>query len=179
MNQISPIKKTAVTAVCTALCVVLPIALHSVANAGRVLLPMHLPVLVCGLVCGGAPGLLCGLLGPVLSALITGMPDMAHLPGMIVELAVYGLIAGLLMRWVRTGKPLADCYISLVGAMLAGRIAAGLVKALIFSAGKYSFAAWIAAHFVTGLPGIILQLVLIPLIYLALQKSRLIPKRYP
>ncbi len=179
MNHISPIKKTAITAICTALAVVLPIALHSVANAGRVLLPMHLPVLLCGLVCGWPFGLLAGVLGPVLSSLITGMPGAAHLPGMIIELAVYGLVAGLLMRWIRTGKTVVDILLSLLGAMLAGRIAAGLAKALIFAAGEYSFAAWVTAHFVTGLPGILLQLVLLPLVFLALEKARLIPRRYP
>lgn len=179
MNQMSSVKRSILTAVCIALCVVLPMAFHSVENAGSVLCPMHLPVLLCGLVCGWPFGLLCGLAGPLLSSLFTGMPPIAYLPAMLVELAVYGVTAGLLMRFVRTGRLAGDLCISLVTAMLAGRLAAGAAKALIFAAGKYSLAAWTAAYFVTCLPGMILQLVLLPAIVFALEKAGLIPARYP
>ena len=179
MQKMSAVKKSIITAVCIALCVVLPQAFHAVPNAGAIYLPMHIPVLLCGLICGWPYGLLCGLAGPALSALITGMPPAAVLPGMMVECGVYGLAAGLLMQLVRTKRLYADLYISLVAAMLLGRVVSGAAKALIFYAGSYSMASWVAGSFVTALPGIIIQLALLPSIVYALMRARLIPQRYP
>ena len=173
------IKKAMITAVSVALCVVLPMAFHAIPNAGNIYCPMHLPVLLCGLVCGAPLGLVCGLLGPILSALITQMPPLAVLPPMLVELGIYGLTAGLMMRLVRTGRLFGDLYISLISAMVLGRIAAGAVKALIFTPGKIGFAAWATSYFVTALPGIIIQLVLLPAVVAALTRAKLIPRRYP
>lgn len=178
MQKMSAVKKSIITAVCIALCVVLPQAFHAIPNAGSIYLPMHIPVLLCGLICGWPYGLLCGLAGPALSALITGMPPAAVLPGMMVECGVYGLTAGLLMQLVRTKRLYADLYISLVAAMLLGRVVSGAAKALIFSAGSYSMASWVAGSFVTALPGIIIQLALLPGIVYALMRARLIPQRY-
>ena len=179
MQKMSAVKKSIITAVCIALCVVLPQAFHAIPNAGSIYLPMHIPVLLCGLICGWPYGLLCGLAGPALSALITGMPPAAVLPGMMVECGVYGLAAGLLMQLVRTKRLYADLYISLVAAMLLGRVVSGAAKALIFSAGSYSMASWVAGSFVTALLGIIIQLALLPSIVYALMRARLIPQRYP
>ena len=178
MQKMSAVKKSIITAVCIALCVVLPQAFHAIPNAGSIYLPMHIPVLLCGLICGWPYGLLCGLAGPALSALITGMPPAAVLPGRMVECGVYGLTAGLLMQLVRTKRLYADLYISLVAAMLLGRVVSGAAKALIFSAGSYSMASWVAGSFVTALPGIIIQLALLPGIVYALMRARLIPQRY-
>lgn len=158
---------------CVALGVVLPVAVHWVPNAGSVLLPMHIPVLLCGLLCGPAYGLACGLLAPLLSSLITGMPPVAYLPSMLCELAVYGFVAGLLICLVRTRSQAANVYIALIGAMLVGRAAYGAMNALIFRVGEYSLQIWMAASFVTALPGIVIQLVLLPLIVLALRKAKL------
>lgn len=165
------------TAVCIALCVVLPITLHAIPNAGTLLSPMHLPVLLCGLICGWPMGLLCGLAGPLLSSLITGMPAMGYMPTMMVELAIYGLVTGLMIHLVRTGKLIADLYISLLTAMLAGRILTGVARALIFAAGTYSWKAWATGYFLSSFPGIVLQLILIPALYLALQRAHLTPAR--
>ena len=179
MQEMSAVKKSIITAVCIALCVVLPQAFHAVPNAGAIYLPMHIPVLLCGLLCGWSYGLLCGLAGPALSALLTGMPPAAVLPGMLVECGVYGLAAGLLMQLVRTKHLYADQYISLAAAMLLGRVVSGIAKALIFSVGSYSMASWVAGSFVTALPGIVIQLALLPSIVYALMRARLIPQRYP
>ena len=176
MNQMSMIKKLTLSALCTALCVVLPIAFHAIPNAGSIMLPMHIPVLLCGLVCGWQPGLLCGILGPILSSAITGMPMAAILPGMVVELAVYGCVSGLMMQFVHTGRLYLDLYISLPVAMLVGRVCSGIAKALIFAPGT-SFAAWATASFVTALPGIVIQLVVLPTLIVALTRAGLIPKR--
>jgi len=178
MSKMSYVKRSIITAVCIGLSVVLPMAFHSIPNAGNIFCPMHIPVLLCGLICGGSFGLLCGLAGPLLSTLITGMPPMAYLPSMLVELAVYGVVCGLMINLVRTKKLYTDLYISLIVALIAGRIVAGAAKAVIFSAGSYSIAAWIASYFVTSWPGLVIQLALIPAIVGALMKAKLIPQRY-
>lgn len=162
------------SALCVALCVVLPLAAHGVPNAGNVLLPMHIPVLLCGLACGPVWGLVCGVLGPLLSNLLTGMPAMGYLPSMILELAAYGLLAGLLIRVVHTGKEIADLYIALFAAMLAGRVCHGIMNALIFRAGAYSLQAWLTSSFVTGLPGIAIQLALLPAVVLGLRRAKVL-----
>ena len=166
------------TALCIALCIVLPMAFHAIPNAGQVMLPMHIPVLICGLVCGWQFGIVCGLAGPLLSSLLTGMPPFAMMPSMMIELAVYGLVTALMMKFVKTKSLYLDLYISLVTAMLIGRIAAGIVKALFFAPGEMTMATWATVHFVTALPGIAIQLALIPTLYVALERAKLIPKRY-
>ena len=178
MKKMSYVKKSIITAACIALCVVLPMAFHSIPNAGSVFSPMHIPVLLCGLICGWPFGLLCGIAGPFLSSVLIQMPPMAYLPGMLVELAVYGFTAGLMMRLIHTGTLYADLYISLIVSLLAGRVAAGAANGLIFAAGDYTVAAWTASYFVTVWPGILIQIVLIPAIIVALEKAKLVPKRY-
>lgn len=178
MSKLTYVKKAVITAACIALCVVLPMAFHAVPHAGSIYSPMHIPVLLCGLLCGMPFGFLCGLAGPALSSLITGRPTVAYLPPMIIELVVYGFVSGLMMRFVKTKNLFADLYISLVSAMLMGRVAGGAVKALIFTPEKFSFTLWISSYFVKALPGVVIQLALIPAIVFALEKARLIPLRY-
>lgn len=179
MNKMSVVKKSIITAVCIALCYVVPLLFHGVQNAGRVFLPMHLPVFLCGLICGWQYGLLCGLAGPALSSLLTSMPPAAMLPSMMLELAVYGCVSGLMMRFIRTKNTYADLYISLIAALLCGRVVAGLMQALIFSKGAYSMTAWVSGYVVTSWPGTLIQLVLLPSVVFALMKAHLIPERYP
>lgn len=177
MKTKSPVYTLVTTAVCVALCIVLPIAFHMIPQGGRLFSPMHLPVLLCGVICGPWYGLLCGLLGPFLSSLLTGAPNMAYLPIMMIELAVYGLGSGLMMRFVHTGRQLADIYISLLTAMLSGRIIAGIMQALVFFEGQYSVKIWATSYFVSCFPAIVIQLILIPVLYVALQKANLVPDR--
>lgn len=179
MKEMSVVKKSIITAVCIALCYVVPLLFHGVQNAGRVFLPMHLPVFLCGLICGWQYGLLCGLAGPALSSLLTSMPPVAILPSMMLELAVYGCVSGLMMRFIRTKNTYADLYISLIAALLCGRVVAGLMQALIFSKGAYSMTAWVSGYVVTSWPGTLIQLVLLPSVVFALMKAHLIPERYP
>jgi len=179
MNQMTAVKKSIITAVCAALCVVLPMAFHSIPNAGSIFLPMHIPVILCGLIAGLPFGLLCGLLGPLLSSLFTGMPPMAYLPMMLIELATYGAAAGAMMHLVRTKSLYADLYISLAVILIAGRVVAGIARAFIFSAGEYNVGIWIASYFVSAWPGLVIQLALIPTIVFALEKAGLTPHRYP
>ncbi len=177
MNNKVSVKNICITAACIALGCVLPTAFHAV-GLGSILSPMHIPVLLCGLVTGGSYGLICGILTPLLSSLITGMPGPAMLPSMVPELAVYGLVAGLMMRFVRTGKNIGDIYISLGTSMIAGRIVGGIAKALFFTGGSYSISLWVASYFVEALPGIICHLLLLPVLVMTLERAKVIPKRY-
>ena len=176
--KLTSVKKLVFTAACAALCLVLPMAFHSVPNAGSIFLPMHIPVLLCGLICGWPYGGVCGLIGPLISSLVTGMPPAAMLPSMMVECCMYGFATGLLMKYVRTKHSMADLYISLVSAMVAGRLVAGLAKAWIFTPGVSPFA-WVTTSLITGIPGIVIQLVLMPMVVFALTRAKLIPTRYP
>lgn len=171
------VKKLTLASVCIALCVVLPIAFHSIPDGGSIFLPMHIPVLICGMLCGWPYGLVCGLMGPLLSSAITSMPPAAMLPAMMVECGTYGMVSGLMLKVVRTGKTYGDLYIALVTAMIAGRVLSGIAKALIFMPG-ISMTAWVTASFVTALPGIAIQLVFLPGVVCTLMKARVIPARY-
>ena len=167
--------KLVYAALCVSLCVVLPQAFHMIPDFGEIFSPIHMPVLLCGLLCGWKYGLGCGLVGPLLSALCTGMPSIAALPAMMIECGVYGLTSGLLAGRLPVKNTLARLYASLIPAMLCGRIAAGLALSLIFSRGTLTFPAWFSAYFVKSLPGIAAQLILLPAIVFALSKARLAP----
>lgn len=176
--KMSHAKKITICAMCIALCYVLPMVFHAV-GLGSVLSPMHIPVLLCGLICGGFYGAVCGILGPLLSSL-SGMPPLLMLTRMIPELFIYGLTAGLCMRYIRVGHSAADVYISLAIAMVAGRIAGGIASVIFFTVttGTYSFALWFASYFAEALPGIVAHLVLVPVLVLTLQQAKMIPARY-
>ena len=80
MKKLTVLNKSILTALCVALCVVLPMTLHAIPKGGVLFSPMHLPVLLCGLVCGAPFGLVCGILGPLVSSLLTGMPVFGYMP---------------------------------------------------------------------------------------------------
>lgn len=172
------LRKMVISALMIALGIVLPFVLHSIPSSGSIFLPMHIPVLMCGLICGWPYGLIVGILTPVSSSLLTGMPPVAYLPSMICELATYGLVAGILSQFIHTKKVILDLYLSLIGAMIVGRIVYGILNSLVFSVGSYSLQMWMVASFVKALPGIIVQIIFIPAIIFALEKSNLIEKRY-
>lgn len=177
MNH-TAVRRLVTTALCVALGCVLPQALHAFPNGGMILLPMHIPVLLCGLTCSPAYGLGCGLLTPLLSHLGTGMPAAPMLPAMLCELGAYGLTAGLAARCLRTGNRLRDLYAQLIVAMLTGRAVYGLLNALVFQAGKYSLRLFFSAAFLTALPGILLQLLLLPTVILLLERANFLPSAY-
>lgn len=175
------IKQVCLCAICIALCYVLPMSFHAL-GLGSVLSPMHIPVLLCGLICGGFYGAVCGIAGPVLSSILSGMPSATALLFMLPELFVYGLSTGLLIKLVRTGKFHLDLYIALISAMLLGRIAGGIARALFvhfMAAGEvFTITMWATSYFVTALPGILTHLILIPLLVITLIKARIIPARH-
>ncbi len=176
--QNQKLKKIITTAACIALCVILPMIFHLIPDGGALFSPMHIPVLICGLLCGWQFGFACGILGPIVSHLLTGMPGLGFLPNMMIELALYGLMTGLMMKVVRTGKTYTDVLISLISAMLIGRVLMGIIVYLFFSKGNYGISAWFASYFVGSIPGIIAHIILVPIIVLALMKARLVPQRY-
>ena len=105
------------------------------------------------------------------------MPGIGYLPTMMFELALYGLISGLLINLVHTKNKTADIYISLLSAMLAGRIITGFARAVFFAPGSLSIGIWATSYFVSCLPGIIVQLILIPILYHALEQAKLLPSQ--
>ncbi len=173
----SVLRKSLFTAVCIALCVVLPMAFHAIPNGGVLFSPMHLPVLLCGVLTSWPFGLFAGIAGPLLSSLLTGMPGAPMLPQMMVELGSYGFMAGLMMRVMRSRKTEVNVLVSLIVAMFFGRIVAGCARAFLFARGSYSLPMWISSYFISCFPAIIMQLVLIPLIAKALDKAGLMERR--
>lgn len=153
--------------------ILLPQVFHLIGGSalGSVLLPMHLPVLLGGLLLGPVFGGLVGLITPAISCLLTSMPQPAALPFMMVELAVYGAAAGLLYR--RLHLP---WWASLLLAQLSGRV----IKALVLWVLGQLFSLPVPAALTvftavgTGIPGLILQWILVPLLLLALRKGRVL-----
>ncbi|MBO7148613.1 MAG: ECF transporter S component [Clostridia bacterium] len=164
------LKNIAFTAVCIALCIILPQAFHLIPNGGKIFSPMHIPILICGLACAWQYGLICALSGVLLSSLLTSMPTVPQLPSMMTECAVYAVSAALLIHFLRKGRRFSGIYISLVGAMIAGRLAGGIVKAFILG-NEYNLHLWVSGYFIKAFPAIIIHLLLIPPIVRALAKS--------
>ena len=155
-----------------ALGMVLPLLTAQIKEIGDSLLPMHLAVMLCGLVSGAGYGAAVGFIMPFLRFVTFGMPPIyPNAVWMAFELATYGFVIGFL--YSKFGrKQLWWLYCSLISAMLAGRVVWGIVKTLLlFSAGKaFTFEAFIVGGFVDALPGIILQLILIPIIMTIINK---------
>lgn len=167
----STTKKLVSCALCIAIGVLLPMAFHVIPNGGSIFLPMHIPVLICGLFCGAPYGLACGIFTPFLSSMITGMPPAMILPQMMIELAVYGLVTGLCEKHIILKNEISKLYISLIIAMLAGRIMNGFVNTCILSTQGYTLSVFMTASFITCLPGIILQLIVVPVLVRILNRN--------
>ena len=161
----STTKKLVSCALCIAIGVLLPMAFHVIPNAGSIFLPMHIPVLICGLFCGTPYGLAC------LSSMTTGMPPAMILPQMMIELAVYGLVTGLCSKYIPQENEMSKLYMSLIIAMLVGRIVNGFVNTFILSTQGYTLSVFMTASFITCLPGIIIQLIVIPILVRILNKG--------
>ena len=172
MNRREQTKRLVLSAMLLALAMVLPFLTGQIKEIGDSLLPMHIPVLLCGLLCGWQYGLIVGALTPILRSLTFGMPPLyPNAIWMAAELAAYGLMIGLVFSLMRK-KNLFSVYVSLVTAMLFGRVVWGLVKWLLMGiAGKsFTLAMFMAGGFADALPGIILQLILIPAVYVTVKK---------
>ncbi|MCL2619273.1 MAG: ECF transporter S component [Defluviitaleaceae bacterium] len=156
--------------------IVLPFLTGQIPQIGMMLLPMHIPVLLCGLICGWKYGAVVGFSLPLLRSMMFGMPMLFPMAiAMAFELAVYGLVIGLLYarsRW----QCVVALYRALICAMVAGRIVwgAAMVVMLGIQGGTFTFQAFVTASVVSAAPGIVLQLVLIPSVMLALNRVGLI-----
>lgn len=156
-----------------ALAYVLPFLTGQIPEIGSRLCPMHIPVLLCGFICGWHWGLAVGFVAPLFRSLILGMPLLfPSAVCMAFELAAYGAVSGLMHKLLPRKKPYIYC--SLIVAMLAGRLVWGLAMFLCmgFDSGSFGVAAFFAGAFTDAIPGIILQLVLIPLIVMLIENSK-------
>ena len=157
------IKNLVLSALFLCMGVVLPLITGQIKEIGDTLLPMHFPVMLCGLICGWKHGFALGLILPFFRAVTVGMPPMyPNAVWMASELAAYGLLTGLLYKSVAPNK----IYFSLLVSMICGRIVWGITKFILLGvAGKaFTFGAFVTGALIDSVPGILLQLVLIPLI---------------
>lgn len=177
----SEVKKMTEAAMFLALGILLPIAFHQF-GLGSIYEPMLLPVILCGFVTGPVYGALIGLLTPLLSSAFTGMPPLAVLPSMTVELVAMGFFTGLFFYLIKSKWLSLDIYLTLIPALLIGRILGGITNIIVYAIGvgqgtKAAYYTWLAfwtSYFVTPWPGIVLQLVVIPLVLVALSKAHLL-----
>lgn len=143
---------------------------------GGILCPMHIPILICGFVCGGKYGLLVGILCPLFRSLLFGMPSIyPSAISMSAELGMYGLISGLLYNKLKkiNINEILVIYISLISSQLLGRLSWGLIRFIIGTIDQtnvFTFEAFISGAFVLAWPGIIIQLILIPIVVRTLSK---------
>lgn len=160
---------------------ILPFLTGQIQKIGNMLLPMHIPVLLCGFICGWRYGSVIGFVLPIMRSAIFGMPVMyPNAVAMAFELAAYGFISGFLFgkaRW----QCVRSLYRCLVVSMIGGRLVWGVVQTILlgFENSSFTFQAFIAGAFFNSIPGIILQLIIIPAIMLALDKTHLVPLKKP
>ena len=156
--------------VCLALCLILPFLTGQIPKIGNMLAPMHIPVLLCGFLCGWPYGLAVGIVAAPLRYLIFGMPQFPNCLFMCFEMAIYGLMTGLLYRIFP--KRNIFIYINLIISMLAGRIVWGIARFALMGLTNttFSFEIFLAAGFIEAIPGIICHIVLIPIIVMAFKK---------
>lgn len=164
-------KKTTLSAVLLALGLILPFFTGQIQEIGNKLLPMHIPILICGFVCGWKYGMLVGFLTPLLRCVLFSMPSPINAICMAFELATYGAMVGIV--YGKLAKSKIRIYISLLVAMIAGRVVWGAVSILIYgiSQSAFTWQMFLGGALLNAIPGIILQVVLIPIIILALEKA--------
>lgn len=148
----------------------IPYIFHLTGIAGMIFLPMHIPVLLCGFILGPKLGLIIGFITPLLNAVLTGMPPIYPTGiSMAFELATYGLVAG----WLYKSRKM-NIFISLIAAMLLGRVMSGAINYILlgFIGKKYMLEMFLTSAFVKAIWGIIIQIVVIPLIVKAVDKTK-------
>ena len=171
------VKKLAVTAMLFAVGMVLPFFIGQIPAIGKMLLPMHIPVLLCGFIVGWQYGALIGFLLPIVRGLVFGMPPLyPNAVAMAFEMAAYGFVSGYLYshaRWQCTKM----LYISLVTAMLAGRLVWAFAEVILLGIGGniFTWKMFAAGAFLNAIPGIIVQLTLIPIIMVTLRRAKVVP----
>jgi thiamine transporter ThiT len=178
MKKKKSIIKMVLAAFFLALAYVMPFLTGQIPEIGSMLCPMHIPVLLCGFICGWPWGLAVGLIAPLLRSLTLGMPPLFPTAVcMTFELATYGAVAGLMHKLLPRKKPYI--YASLLIAMLVGRLVWGIsmFACMGINGGSFTFAAFIAGAFTNAIPGIILQIVLIPILVMLLDSPKVLNLR--
>lgn len=174
-NTHKHIKNLVLAAMFLAIGLLLPFLTGQLKTIGSMLLPMHIPVLLCGLICGWQYGAAVGAILPLLRNLLFGMPPMPGAISMAFELCTYGLVIGLmygLSKW----KCIISLYRSMIVAMLAGRAVWGIAQYIVLGikGGSFGFEAFMAGAFLNAIPGIILQLIFIPVMMVALDRTGMV-----
>ena len=172
-NSKFSVKNLVLGALFLALALVLPFFTGHIPQIGAMLCPMHLPILLAGFV-----GAVVGFIAPLLRMVMFGMPPFYVAIAMAFELLTYGLVSGIMYRKVFKKQTVGTLYGSLLIAMVAGRIVWGIVKVILSGiaadAGAFTFAAFISGALLNAIPGIVVQLILVPAVVVALQKAKLI-----
>ena len=168
------VRRLTYAGLCLALALVLPFLTGQIPQVGSALCPMHIPVLLCGFLCGWPWGLAVGFIAPLLRSVLFGMPPM--IPGavaMAFELATYGAVAGFLYR--KLPKTIPGIYASLLAAMICGRVVWGIARLILagVQGNGFTFAMFLSGAITTAIPGIIVQLILIPVIVKAMEDAGL------
>lgn len=156
---------------------VLPFLTGQIQQIGNMLLPMHIPVFLCGLICGWQYGLTVGLILPLMRSFLFAMPVLyPSAIAMSFELAVYGFLAGLLFEKAKW-QCVRSLYRCLITAMVSGRVVWGMVMLFLLGVkGElFTFEAFIAGSIINAIPGIILQLIIIPAVMLVLDRTHIRP----
>ncbi len=169
------IRKLTYSALLFAMAYVLPFLTANIPEVGSMLCPMHIPVLICGFVCGPVWGLAVGATVPIVRSLTIHMPPLYPVASaMAFELAVYGFATGVLYRMFP--KKIGYTYATLIISMTAGRLVWGAVRLVMagISDMEFGFAAFVSGAVTTAIPGIILQIVIVPALIYALEKGRFI-----
>ena len=176
MKKNSKLLKMVLSALFLALAYVLPYLTGQIPEVGSMLCPMHIPVLLCGFICGWPWGLAVGFIAPIMRSFLTGgfPPLFPTAVCMAFELAAYGAIAGLMHRILPRKKPYIYC--SLLIAMVTGRLVwgAAMFACMGISGGSFTFAAFLAGAITNAIPGIVVQLVLIPIIVMFLDNTKIL-----
>ncbi len=173
MKKRSETMNMVLAAMFLALGIVMPFITGQIPEIGSMMLPMHLPVLICGFVCGWKYGLAVGFIVPILRSVMFGMPPlMPTATCMAFELAAYGACTGIL--YTILPKDNVSVYVSLAGAMAVGRLVWGVVSMAVYGVmgNTFSMKMFLGGAFLNAVPGIIMQIVLIPVIIMALKRAK-------
>lgn len=171
-------KKLTLSAMFLAIGIILPFFTGQVQQIGNMLLPMHFPVFLCGMICGAPYGLAIGFILPIFRSFLFGMPMMYPMAiAMAFELAVYGVVAGWIYGRAERKNTLV-VYQALLLAMVCGRVVWGMVEILLLGIGGNGFTwqMFLAGALVNAIPGILLQLVLIPAIMAVVVHKKVVPE---
>ena len=178
MRRHQEILKMVLSALFLAMAYVLPFLTGQIPEIGAMLCPMHLPVLLCGFICGWPLGLLVGFVAPLLRSLTLAMPPLFPTAVcMAFELAAYGAVAGLSRRLLPKKKPYIYC--SLLVAMIVGRLVwgASMLVCTGIQGADFTLSAFLAGAILDALPGIVLQIVLIPVLVMVLEHPKVLHRK--